>query len=281
MKYTRLLLAMAIVIACSMLVYPETPEEMGTRLAKQNNERPVFEKVKAKGTLVIFNSSGEIKFKKILIMGTYVENMNTANFCEKYLTYCTAPADDQGNSYMMYHYKYRDDIKWVYLKGIRKAKKVTGADKKLSFFGSDFTNSEAGKPNVLDWKYKYIGDEKVEFKGKTFDCYKVEYLPRDNTVKSDLGCGRRVSFFEKKSLLTLRLDFYDENLIKIKELRLLSFITKKNVRGEKVNYETGLEMKSMKTGSKSQLLFSELKFEEETNLRTDIFTEQYLTQKWW
>jgi hypothetical protein len=109
----------------------------------------------------------------------------------------------------------------------------------------------------------------------------IEALPKTNAIKSDQGCGRRVSFFEKKSLLTLRLDFYDENMIKIKELRLLSFTTKNNIKGQKVNYETGLEMRNLKTGSKSQLLFSDLKTEEESNLRTDIYTEQYLTQKWW
>ena len=49
------------------------------------------------------------------------------------------------------------------------------------------------------------------------------------------GCGRRVSYVEKKTLLTLRLDYYDENMIKIKELRLLSFTTKNNIKGQKVN----------------------------------------------
>ncbi|MBN2160823.1 MAG: outer membrane lipoprotein-sorting protein [Spirochaetes bacterium] len=248
---------------------------------KKNDDRPVFEKVKAKGTLKIYNSSGAIKFKKQLIMGTYTTGMGTPNFCEKYIAYFMAPADDQGNSYMMYHYKNRADVKWVYLKGIRKAKKVTGADKKLSFFGSDFTNSEASKPNFLDWKYKYIGEEKVNFKGRTFDCYKVESIPINAGVKSDLGCGRRVSFLEKKTILTLRIDIYDENMIKAKELHLMSFLVKNNIKGEKVYYETGLEMRNVKTGTKSQLIFSELKFEEATNLRTDIFTEQYLTQKWW
>ena len=109
----------------------------------------------------------------------------------------------------------------------------------------------------------------------------VESAPKTKAIMSDQGCGRRVSFLEKKSLLTLRLDLYDENMIKIKELRLLSFTTKNNVKGQKVNYETGLEMKNVKTGSKSHLIFSDLKTEEESNLRTDVFTEQYLTQKWW
>ncbi|OHD62730.1 MAG: hypothetical protein A2176_12925 [Spirochaetes bacterium RBG_13_51_14] len=265
----------------SLIALPETPEEMGTRLSKANDDRPVFEKVQTTGTLIIYNSSGEIKFKKILILGTYAENMGTPNFCEKYITYCTSPADDQGNSYMMYHYKNQADVKWVYLKGIRKAKKVTGADKKLSFFGSDFTNAEAQKPNFLEWTYKYLGDEKVKFRGQVFDCYKIESLPKNKSIMNDQGCGRRVSFVEKKSLLTLRLDFYDENLIKVKELSLLSYTTKANIKGQKVNYETGIEMKNVKTGTKSHLIFTDLKTENETNLRTDIFTVQYLTRKWW
>jgi uncharacterized protein len=277
----RLLAALVFVFAFSLFAFSETPEEMGTKLMKINDDRPVFEKVKAKGTLVIYNSSGDVRFKKMLMIGTYTVNMGTPQFCEKYIAYLMAPADDQGNSFLMYHYKTQDDIKWAYLKGIRKAKKVTGADKKLSFFGSDFTNSEAGKPNYLDWNYKYLGEEKVTFKGKTFDCYKVESLPKTRTIMNDQGCGRRVSFFEKKTHLTLQLDIYDENMIKVKELRLLSFTTKNNIKGQKVNYETGLEMKNVKTGTKTELLFSELKFEDESNLRTDIFTEQYLTQKWW
>ncbi len=277
----RLVLALLVMVAFSPAAFSETPEEMGARLMKMNDDRPVFEKLKAKGTLVIFSSGGEVRFKKMIQIGVYTTNMGTPQFCEMYIAYFMAPADDQGNSFMMYHYKTQPDIKWVYLKGIRKAKKVTGADKKLSFFGSDFTNGETGKPNYQEWKYKYLGDDKVTFKGRTFDCYKVESVPRDKSIMNEYGCGRMVSYFEKKSLLTLQRDHYDENLIKIKELRLLSFITKPNIKGQKVNYETGIEMKNVKTGSKSHLLFSDVKTEGEANLRTDIFTEQYLTQKWW
>ena len=89
-----------------------------------------------------------------------------------------APADDQGNSYLMYHYKNQDDVKWVYLKGIRKAKKVTGADKKLSFFGSDFTNAEASKPNYLEWNYKYLGDEKMNSRERSLIATWSNPLPK-------------------------------------------------------------------------------------------------------
>ena len=53
------------------------------------------------------------------------------------------------------------------------------------------------------------------------------------------------------------------------------------MRGEKVFYETGIEMKNVKTGSRTELLFIEPKFEAEANIRTDIFTTEYLTRRWW
>jgi uncharacterized protein len=271
----------AFVLAFSIVALPETPVEMGTRLMKMNDDRPVFEKIKAKGMLVIYNTAGAIKFQKSFIVGTYTTGTTTADFVERYIAYFTSPADDMGNSYLMYHYKNQADVKFLYLKGIRKVKKVSGADKKLSFFGSDFSTAETGKPSYKEWNYRFIGDGKVTFKGKEFECYMIESLPKDKTIASDQGCGKRVSFLEKKSLLTLRLDLYDENMIKAKELKLISFTTKPNIRGQKVNYETGLEMKNVKTGSRSQLLFSDLKIEAESNLRTDVFSEQYLTQKWW
>ncbi|OHD72317.1 MAG: hypothetical protein A2W19_07690 [Spirochaetes bacterium RBG_16_49_21] len=282
MGFLKIFLSILFVFTASLAALPETAVEMGTRLAKMNDDRPVFERVKARINLIINNSSGEVRFTKVLIMAAYTENMNSpVNYCERYITYFMAPADDQGNAYLSYHYKNQSDVKWAYLKGIRRAKKVTGADKKLSFFGSDFTNGEMGKPNFLEWKYKYLGDDKVTFRGNVFDCYMIESLPKTQSIMNENGCGRRVSYVEKKTLLTLRLDYYDENLTKIKEMRLVSFTTKNNINGQKVYYETGLEMRNLKTGTRTELRFSDVKVESEANIRTDIFTEQYLIQKWW
>ena len=281
MKTFRQSLAVLLVAAFSAIGLAESPEEFGTRLMKRNDDRPVFERVKNKVHLKIYSASGQLRFTKQMIMGAYTENMGTPDQVEKYITYFMAPPDDMGNSYMAYNYKNRPDEKYLYLKGLRKSKKVTGADKKLSFFGSDFTNGDMGKPDFLEWKYRFIGDRKVTFKGKEFDCYAIEAVPATETLKRELGYGKRVTHLEKKTLLSLKLDYYDENMTLWKEMRLLSFTTGTNVKGEKVYYETGLELKNVKTGSRTELLFIDPKFEADSNLRTDIFTIQYLTQKWW
>lgn len=281
MKRYVIVLTVLCCAVCLPQAYTETPEEIGTRLMKRNDDRPVFERVKNKVVINIYNTAGELKFKKSLIMGAYTENMGTPNQCEKYISYFMAPPDDMGNSYLALNYKNKPDEKYLYLKGIRKVKKVTGADKKLSFFGSDFANGDVGKPDFLEWKYRLIGEDKIEFKGKIFDCNMIECLPRDEGIKRDTGYSKRIFFLEKKTGLTLKIDYYDEAGIKCKQLRLLSFTTAPNVRGEKVFYETGIEMKNVKTGSRTELLFIEPKFEAEANIRTDIFTTEYLTRRWW
>ena len=121
-------------------------------------------------------------------------------------------------------------------------------------------------------------------KGKDFDCMVIEALPKNDTIKNETGYGRKVGYLVKvneKSFLTLKLDYYDENLKKLKELTLISFLTGKNVKGETVFFTSSIELKNVQRGTRTILELKNLKFEGDADVRSDIFTEQYLTQKWW
>ncbi|HOT44167.1 MAG TPA: outer membrane lipoprotein-sorting protein [Spirochaetota bacterium] len=281
MRFLKTTIIAALVFGCAVSVLAETAEEMGTRLMKTNDDQPIFQKVKGDATIKIYGSTGDLRFQKKLVMASYTEFIGTDRQKENYISTFLEPADDAGNSYMMFNYKYEPDIKYVYLKGIRKAKKVTGADKRLSFFGSDFSNGDIGKPDFTECTYRTLADTRMTFKGKDFDCYVIESLPKNDQIVRDTGYGRKVTYLEKKTLLTLKIEYYDENKIKTKELSLLSFITRNNVNGKKVYYTTGLEMKNVKRGTRTELLFSNMHFEEEANFTPNIFTVEYLTRKWW
>jgi len=281
MKYAKFPIIALIVCSLATPAFSETAEEKGTRLMKMNDDQPTFQKYKGEALLKIYGSTGDLRFQKKLVMASYTENWRMPNEKESYISYFMEPADDAGNSYMMYNFKNQADIKYVYLKGIRKAKKVTGADKRLSFFGSDFANGDMGKPDFTECNYKYLGDEQMRFKGKLFDCYVIESMPKTDAIKNDTGYGRKVTYLEKKTLLTLRYDFFDENKIKIKELKLLSFLSRNNVKGQKVYFYTGYEMKNVKRGTKTELLFKNMKLEEEANINPNIFSVEYMTRKWW
>jgi hypothetical protein len=281
MKYAKFPISALIVFCLAASALAETAEEKGTRLMKMNDDQPIFQKYKGEAVLKIYGGSGDLRFQKKIVLATYTENLGMPNEKENYICYFMEPADDTGNSYLMYNFKNQPDIKYVYLKGIRKAKKVTGADKRLSFFGSDFTNGDMGKPDYTECNYKYLGDERIDFKGKLFDCYVIESIPKTDEIKRDTGYGRKVTYLEKKTLLTLRFDYFDENKIKIKELKLLSFLSRNNVMGQKVYFYTGYEMKNVKRGTKTELLFKNMKFEEEANISPNIFSVEYMTRKWW
>ncbi len=283
MKKISLFASIAVAVVFSVSVLAETPAEKGTKLMKMNDDRPTFQKSRSEVTLKIYSSSGRLRFTKKLAMASYTENLGAPNELEKYISAFLSPADDMGNAYLAYNYKAKglQDMKMLYLKGIRKAKKVTGADKKLPFFGSDFFNNDMGKPDFTEWTYKWLRDDKATYKGKSYDCNVVECQPATPKLKSELGYGRRVIYIEKKSMLTLKMDYYDEKMAKFKELRLLSHTFANNAKGKKVYYETGLEMKNVQTGTRTELLFGNLRFEGDANVKPDIFTEQYLNKKWW
>ena len=76
MKLIRIFTTVAFILSCSA-AFSESPVEMGTRLMKAERRPAVFEKIKAKGTLTIYDSSGEVKFTKSLIMGTYTTGMGS------------------------------------------------------------------------------------------------------------------------------------------------------------------------------------------------------------
>lgn len=284
MKQLKAVMVFLAVMGTAMAAFTESDTEAGARLSQMNDTQPKFQKMKGETVLNIYGSDGKLKFKKEMIVAQYIANQGTPEEIENSISYMKEPAEERGNAFMAYNYKNQPDQKFVYIRGIRKAKKVAGASKKTPFFGSDFYINDMGYPDISECNYRLLGKEKVNFKGKDFECLVVEAIPKNETIKSEIGYGRKVSYtvaVNDKSFLTLRLDYYDENMKKLKVLTLLSFLTGTNVKGETVFFTTSIEMKNVQRGTKTILELKNLKFEGDSNLRTDIFTEQYLTQKWW
>lgn len=284
MKIFKSLLVLVVLLSIFSSAFSKGDPKEGERLAVANDQQPRFEKMKGETALNIYGSDGKLKFKKVLIMAQYVENMGKDNQVENSISYMKSPADERGNAFLAFNYKNKSDEKYVYIRGIRKAKKVAGAAKKTPFFGSDFFVNDMGYPDISECDHNYLGKEKVEFKGKTFECMVVEALPKTPQIKSEIGYGRKVSYVvpvSNKSYLTLKLDYYDEDMKLFKVMRLISFLKSKNVNGETVFFTTSIEMKNVQTGTKTILEMANMKFEKDANLRTDIFTEQYLTKRWW
>lgn len=284
MRFIKIICAVALTAGITTGVFSESNADLGNKISRDNDSQPKFQKVKGDVVFQIFGKDGEMKFKKRMVMAQLIENMGKGNEVEKSISTFKEPADDSGNSFMAYNYKNQEDVKYVYLKGIKKAKKVSGATRKGSFFGSDFSNDDMGYPDFNEFNYKFIGKEKVTFKGKSLECSVIELLPKNDSIKNAIGYGRKVGYMYKandKSYLTLKLEFYDTDMKKFKVQTLTSFVAKKNAKGEMVIYTTGLIMKNLKTGTRTELSLENLKFENDADIKPEIFTEQWLSRKWW
>ena len=281
MRFTKLFFFLGLIVFFAVTGYSETDVQKGTRIAKMYDDMPSFEYVRATINLQIYDKEGKIRFFKNMMMASHTENPGTPNKVEKFIAYFTKPADDMGSSLLFINRSGKPGEKYIYLRSIRKVKSITGSDKKLSFFGSDYTNSEVSMPEFLDFTYRYLRDDVAIFKGKEIECFVVECLPRSPQVKNNLGYGEKILYFEKKSFINLKAEYYDENMVKWKETKLISFITKNNARNQRVYYVTCTEMHDLKTGTKSRISFSDFLFEDDAKIDHDIFTIEYLTQKWW
>jgi hypothetical protein len=284
MKLLKIFCAVLFVSLLSQSLYTETDIEKGTLLMVKNNLQPRFQKVQVDIVLEIYSSDGKLNFVKKMIVAQYIENQGKMNQIEHSISYFKEPADDRGNAYLAHDYKYKEDVKIAYLKGIRKAKKITGATRKGSFFGSDFANDDMGYPDLSEFNCKFLRMEKCYFKGKEFNCHVIEAIPKSKKLVSDIGYGRKVTYLlqvNNKSFLTIKLEYFDENLKKLKVLTLKSFITKKNIYGQTVFYTTGLEMRNVQKGTWTNLKMKNVRIENQAKFKTNIFSEQHLTKRWW
>ncbi len=292
MKLRTMSIALVLLMV-AVIAGAETPEQKGYRLIKMMDDAPWFQKVKSITYLNIYSSSGKLRFQKKLLMASLIQNMNKPNEIEHYYSRFLAPPDDRDNAYLARNFKNKPDEKFLYYRGIRKTKKVSGDTEKQSFFGSDFSNRDLGKPDFLLWNYRYMGTQKITMeihvggsvKRVPITAHIVRSLPKNEQIKRTTGYGKKLTYYYMKNgkpVLTPKIEFFDENQRKIKELTQLAFNNKyKNVLGEQVWYPMGIRMKNVRTGTYTELWFTNPKFESQaTNVRMEIFNENKLHIKW-
>jgi len=204
------------------------------------------------------------------------------NRFQRSLRYFFAPADDQGNGALMIENPAGEDDQWIYLKGLRKPKRVVGSDKSSSFMGSDFSNGDVAARDIDDADYTWLATETVEFKGKKIKVEKIESVFKDPQMREDYGYSKTVVWMHPESGLPFQLEIYNLNGQLAKSSRLLSFAIQKNRDGRNVFIPTGMEMKNVLKGTKTIMQMQNIQVESAVaNIQPEIFKVEYLTRKWW
>jgi len=281
--YRMLFIASIFCLMFTAAVFGETPEEKGRQIMEKIDSRPILEKSMSRSTLIIYDAQGKVLFTKKSRTAGYVQDFRDKNKkLGRSITNFFSPADDKGNGALMMEVADDDDNQWLYLKGLRKPKRVVGSDKSSSFMGSDFSNGDLGARDIDDSVYTWLGREKVKYKKKKYTAEKIQNVFKDQQQQKDYGYSKTIVWMHVKTGLPLKMEYHDMNGQLIKKGRLLDFKVKKNRDRKKVFMPSSLEMKNVLRGTRTVMKMKDIKTGSKAKkVRPGIFKVDYLTRKWW
>lgn len=180
----------------------------------------------------------------------------------KMLMFFLKPADVKGTSFLIVEHKDRDDDRYLYIPALRRVKRILSSGKGGSFMASDFSYYDIGKPELEDFKYNLIGEEKL---GEV-DCYVIECLPASPQIEKDTGYSKIVRWVRKDNYMILKSDYYSRDGKKFKVLDV-----EKIEEIEKVLFSTVMTMKEIISNRTSRMEFKNIKVN--TGLKDLLFSE--------
>lgn len=219
----------------------------------------------ASATFTLTNNKGVSRVRKTegytrLVAGAD-DNMRLVKF--------VAPADIKGTSTLLIENSAGEDKLWVYLPALKKVRRLSAANKKDSFVGTDFSYGDIVGHKPADWQHRLVREE--QYQGR--DCYVIESLPVTDAVSKHSGYSKRESWVDKTNLVTLRTDFWDL------AQRPLKRISVSDVRpfGQQGRFQAMQNRaENLQTGHQTRIEFTE--FAAETGVSLALFKPQALAE---
>lgn len=194
--------------------------------------------VKSDATMILTNDKGQTRERKSTTLSKLQKNGVDSDLIVKFHT----PADIKGTGFLQIEHSSGDDDLWIYLPALSKIRRLVANNKKDSFVGSDFSYGDILLPKVDLYKHSLLRVETID----GHDCYVIESIPKDETVKRDNGYSKKISWVRKDNFLETRVQYFDLNgeLLKTQTAshhKLLEADTQRwmALRREMINRQTG------------------------------------------
>jgi hypothetical protein len=281
--YHILMLTLLILLIPFSSILAETAQQKGRKIMEKIDSLPVLEKVLNQISLFIYDAQGKVIFTKKVRGAQYYSDYQSATIRLIHtMSSFYAPADDKGNGSLIVEVANDDDDQWIYLKGLRKPKRIIGSDKSSSFMGSDMSNGDIAPKNIDDSNYIWLGSYTVLYKNKKISVEKVQAAFKKKQMQQDYGRSKAVIWVHVKSGLVFKSEQYDLDNQLYKTTRLLSFKVFKNKDKKSVFIMTGSEAKSVLKGTKTVMKMTNIKTGKAAKtVRKEIFKTSFLTRRWW
>ena len=128
---------------------------------------------------------------------------------ENALLLIQSPAKEKGIVFL----KRKKEV-WNWIPALEKTIKLPPSMMSQSWMGTDFTNDDLVKESsiVNEYTHQIVGDTTIN----NSPCYKIQCIPKPETA---VVWGKVLLFIDKKSLLEMYVEFYDEDSILINTMK--------------------------------------------------------------
>ncbi|MBU3916820.1 outer membrane lipoprotein-sorting protein, partial [bacterium] len=236
-----------------LLSFNAMADEKGRKIMEEVDSLPVLEKMISETVLDIYDAQDKLLFSKKSRTGNYISDFrDNKKRLRRSISYFFAPADDKGNGALMIEVPDGEDDQWIYLKGLRKPKRVMGSDKGSSFMGSDFSNGDVSARDIDDSDFTWLGTENLttvyESNNKeqkvSLEVEKIQSVFKSAKQRDDYGYSKSIVWINVKSGLPLKMEHYNLGGQLEKSAELKSFTLKRNKDEKKIYIVTSLEIKN-------------------------------------
>jgi len=194
--------------------------------------------------LTITEKNGSVRTRKLnMITKSYDDG--TIKRMVKFLD----PADVRGTAMLIIDSKDAQDDMWIYLPALKKTRRIVSTEKGKSFMSSEFSNADMSSGSNADFKIRHLPES-----GKT-DTWIIENVPVSDDKADEYGFSKKVTYLEKSSLKTKKIDFYnfDGELFKTIEI-----VATQPLTGKEGYVMTDMVAKNHLNGRSSRVKFDQV-----------------------
>ncbi|MCR4822871.1 MAG: outer membrane lipoprotein-sorting protein [Treponema sp.] len=184
-----------------------------------------------------------------------------------------APASVKGMRVIQMEKVKKADDRWVYMPKLRQARRIPMTERTKSFGGTEFTYNDMTIRNEDEDKNEMMdSNAKINVNGYDYTTWKIKSVPYK---KSEVEYAYRVSWFDKKTYIPVRIEFFDrkDKMIKTYECTKIDMV--KGVTGIEYPLRRSNVITNLLTGRKTIASVKDFVFDEK--ISSTYFTQHWLT----
>ncbi|HEX4881919.1 MAG TPA: outer membrane lipoprotein-sorting protein [Porticoccaceae bacterium] len=175
----------------------------GASVAARINARDEGEHMSRHMTLILTDRGGKQRIRDTIAYRRYVEG-------EKHTAiYFASPNNLKGTAFLTYDYQApeREDDNWLYLPALRKARRISAADRGDYFLGTDMTYEDIKLETRVsdDYQYRTLRADTVD----GHQCLWVEAVPRTESLAREIGYQRVENCIDSTIWMARQTRFWD------------------------------------------------------------------------